>query len=151
MQEFRALPSPVSQIPSPISCSPSFHSVTLSISLECASHQFQMRFPRDFQMYFLNVLLMCTSQVCISSTLSIAPNCIGKMYFCHWEYLGVFGSCRTRIPGWSNLGVDCTDAVAFWCTWERWRQICEDTGGLVTISGAPGNAGHKLGSTSNRC
>jgi len=27
---------------------------------------------------------------------------ISKMYFGHWEPLGVSESCRTRIPGWSN-------------------------------------------------
>ena len=44
---------------------------------------------------------------------------ICKMYFCHWEPLGVFGSCQTRIPEWSNPRVDWTNAVAFWCAWEQ--------------------------------
>jgi len=29
------------------------------------------------------------------------PKGISKMYFGHWEPLGVSESCRTRIPGWS--------------------------------------------------
>jgi len=62
---------------------------------------------------------------------------IRKIYFCHQEPLGVCGSCRTRILRWSNLEVEWTHAVAFRCTWERWRQICEDIGGLVAIWGAP--------------
>jgi len=46
--------------------------------------------------------------------------------------LGVFGSYWTRIPGWSKLRVDWTDAVAFRCTWERWQNICVDIEGLVS-------------------
>ena len=40
-------------------------------------------------------------------------------------------SCRTRFPGWSNLGVDWIDTVALMCTWER-------MGVLATSQGAPG-------------
>jgi len=44
---------------------------------------------------------------------------IGKMYFGHWEPLGVSESCRTRITGWSNPRVYWTDVVAFKCTWKH--------------------------------
>ena len=51
----------------------------------------------------------------------VIPLYISKMYFCLWEPLGVTGSCRNRIPGWSNYRVYWTDAVAFRCTWEDQR------------------------------
>jgi len=44
---------------------------------------------------------------------------ISKMYFGHWEPLGVSESSRTRIPGLTNPRVFWTDAVAFRCTWKH--------------------------------
>jgi len=80
-------------------------------------------------------------------------NChhISKIYFSHWEPLGVLGSCWARIPEWSNLAVDWTNELAFKCTLKRWQQICKDIGDLVTSWGALRNAGDKSGSTSNHC
>jgi len=44
---------------------------------------------------------------------------ISKMYFGHWEPLGVSESCRTRITGWSNPRVYWTDVLAFKYTWKH--------------------------------
>ena len=84
--------------------------------------------------------------VCLHYLDFLSHRYISKMYFCHQESLGVWGSCRTRILQWSNLGVACL-AVAFRCTWELWRQMCKGIRGLVTILGAPRNAGDKVEST----
>ena len=43
---------------------------------------------------------------------------ISNMYFSHWEPLGVCERWWTKILGWSNLGVDWFDAMAFWWTWD---------------------------------
>jgi len=67
---------------------------------------------------------------------------ISKMYFGHCEPQGVFGSCRTRIPQWSNSRVDWTHAVTFSCTWECGHLICENIAGFVTTWEASGNVGN---------
>jgi len=46
-------------------------------------------------------------------------------------------SCRTRIPGWSNLRVDWTEAVAFRCTWEHLGVPTTSLGAPATSLGAP--------------
>ena len=88
---------------------------------------------------------------------------ISKMYFGHWEPLGVSESCQTRIPGWSNSRVDWNDAVAFRCTWEHLGAPGANLGATTTSLGAPGTpddrpgcadrkpgcADNKPGSTSN--
>jgi len=65
---------------------------------------------------------------------------IGEMDLCHWQPLGMFGSCWIKIPGWSYLRVDWTDAVAIRCTLKFWRKLCNGIGGLVTHRGVSGRA-----------
>ena len=60
------------------------------------------------------------------------------------------GSCRTRIPGWSNRRVYWTDAVVFRCTWEHLREPGTSLGALTTSLGASGSADDKPGSTDNK-
>jgi len=59
------------------------------------------------------------------------------MYVCLWEPLGVFGSCRTRIPGWSDPRVVWTDAMAFRCTWEPLGVPLTSLGAPTASLGAP--------------
>jgi hypothetical protein len=66
---------------------------------------------------------------------------ISKIYFRHWEPLGVSESCRTRIPGWSNPRVYRTDAVSFRCTWERLGVPATSLGAPATSLGAPTTSG----------
>ena len=61
---------------------------------------------------------------------------INKMFFYFWEPLGIFGSCRTRIQGWSNPRVDWTDAVAFSCPWEYLGPPVTNLVAPTTILGA---------------
>jgi len=76
------------------------------------------------------------------------------MNYCLWEPLGIFESCWTRIPGWSNLRVCWTVAVAVRCTWEHLGTPVTSLGVPTTSLGAPGSTGerpgrvhHKPGST----
>jgi len=89
---------------------------------------------------------MCVgfSQPPILVSIQGADRSISKMYFCHWKPLGVSGSCRTRIPWWSNPRGNWTDAAAFMCTWEhlgapatRRRAPTTSLGVLATRLGAP--------------
>jgi len=92
---------------------------------------------------------------------------ISKVYFGHWEPLGVTESCRTRIPGWWNPRVYCTDAVAFRCTWEHlwaptsslgapgstWEYLgapATSLGVPTTLLWAPRSSGDKTGSTDHK-
>jgi len=107
---------------------------------------FRFRSPRGI---WGPLSINCGLSVCPQSrTDAVDDNCTKKIYISGslWEY---FGSSWTTIPGWSNSKVDWTDSVAFRWTWEHWWQIWEDIGGLVTTTGAPGNADAKPGSTSN--
>jgi len=70
-----------------------------------------------------------------------------------WEPMGVFGSCQTRIPRQSDPRVDWTDAVAFRCTWQCWRQHCKDTNdqkALATTLQGHRRSGNNKGSTTTR-
>jgi len=97
----------------------------------------------------LNDALGCRDRVSLGMDLS-------KIYFSHWEPLGVSESCRTRIPGWSNPRVYWTDGVDSRRTWEHLGAPATCLGVPMTTLGAPGtacnkpgSASHKPGSTSN--
>jgi hypothetical protein len=72
---------------------------------------------------------------------------LSKMLLSHWEPLGVSESCWTGIPGWSNPGVDWTNALAFRCTWEHLGMLPTRLGVPTTSLGAPESADDKPGST----
>jgi hypothetical protein len=57
----------------------------------------------------------------------------------------VSGSCRTRIPGWSNLRVYWTNAVGFRFTWEHLGSPATDLAVLTTIMGGSRSAGNNTG------
>jgi len=62
----------------------------------------------------------------------------------------VSGSCRTRIPGWSNPIVYWSDAAAFKCNWENRQTIWVVIEGLVTPRGAPGSTKDKPGGAEDK-
>jgi len=64
---------------------------------------------------------------------------ISKMYFCHLEPMGVSESCPTRITGWSDPRVYCTNAVAIRCSWEHMGSPTTSLGALTTSLGAHWN------------
>jgi len=72
---------------------------------------------------------------------------IRKIHLCLCEPLGVFRSCSTRIPGWSNHTVHLTDVEAFWWTSVYLQTMWVDIEGLVTTQNAIGSASDKPGST----
>jgi hypothetical protein len=85
---------------------------------------------------------LSTRKLCSLYSVYLHPN-ISKLYFDHWEPLGVSQSCRTRIAGWSNPRVYRTNAVALKCTWKQ-------LGAPTTSLGAPGSAGDKRAITDNK-
>ena len=67
----------------------------------------------------------------------LMPTNISKMYFGHWEPLGVSERCQTRIPGWANPGVYWTDAVAFRCIWKHLGAPSTSLGAPTKSLGSP--------------
>jgi len=71
---------------------------------------------------------------------------INKICCCLWKPLRIFGSCWTRIPGWTKHGTDWTDAARFTCTVECRHKLFMDIEGLVITRKATGSTDIKPGS-----